>query len=434
MPPADKKSPNRFTPYQKFVVASLAFLQFAVILDFMIVAPLGALVMPALGMSPRDFGFIVSAYAFSAGASGLLVAGFADRYDRKKLLLFFYTGFVLGTLWCGLANSFHALLAARIVTGIFGGVIGSVVMAESQSGINYNFGSVVMAIATDLFEPQQRGRVIGFIQTAFAASQILGLPAGIYLSNHWDWHAPFLAMVVFGIVGGLVVAWKLQPVVAHLKERQERSPWMHLYDTVREPRHWSAFVTMMLLATGGFMLMPFGSAFLVNNLGIALTSLPTIYLITGVFTIFIGPLVGKLADKQGKYPVFLAGSILSIVMVLIYTHLPPVSLPVVIVVNVVLFVGIFSRIIPFQAMSTSVPEMTKRGSFNALGAAIQQVSGGIASVIAGHIVTMAPDGKLEHFPVVGYVVVCATLTAMFTTWKVKQGIERRAVTAQPAAA
>jgi hypothetical protein len=132
--------------------------------------------------------------------------------------------------------------------------------------------------------------------------------------------------------------------------------------------------------------------------------------------------------------VFVAGSVVTILMVLIYTHPPPVSLWVIIVINVVLFVGIFSRIIPFQALSTSVPEMTKRGSFNALGAAIQQVSGGIASVIAGHIVTMAPDGKLEHFPVVGYVVICATLTTMFTTWKVKQGIERRAATAQPAAA
>ena len=409
MRPAEKNSFTGFTPYQTFVVAALAFLQFAVILDFMIVAPLGALVMPALGLSASDFGLIVSAYAFSAGASGLLVAGFADRYDRKKLLLFFYTGFVLGTLWCGLANSFDALLAARIVTGIFGGVI----------------GSVVMAIATDLFEPDQRGRAMGFIQTAFAASQILGLPAGIFLSNHWNWHAPFLVMVVFGIVGGLAVAWKLQPVVAHLAKRQERAPWMHLYDTVRERRHWSAFFTMMLLSTGGFMLMPFGSAYTVNNLGIALASLPMIYLITGMFTIFIGPLVGRLADKRGKYPVFAAGSILSIVMVLIYTHLPPVSLPVVIVVNVVLFVGIFSRLIPFQALSTSVPEMTKRGSFNALGAAIQQVSGGIASVIAGHIVTLAPDGKLEHFSWVGYVVVGATLTAIFTTWKLKQGIERR---------
>ena len=410
MPPAEKKSANGFTPYQKFVVAALAFLQFAVILDFMIVAPLGALVMPALDMSPSQFGLIVSAYAFSAGASGLLVAGFADRFDRKKLLLFFYAGFVLGTLGCGLADSFHALLGARIVTGIFGGVI----------------GSVVLAIATDLFEPGQRGRVMGFIQTAFAASQILGLPTGIYLANRWDWHAPFRAMVVVGIVAGLVVAWKLRPVAAHLKERQERSPWMHLWHTVREPRHWSAFLTMMLLATGGFMLMPFGSAYVVNNLGIAITSLPTIYLITGIFTIFIGPIVGRLADRLGKYPVFVAGSTLSIVMVLIYTHLPPVPLAAVIVVNVVLFTGIFSRIIPFQALSTSVPEVTKRGAYNALGAAIQQVSGGIASVIAGQIVTSAPDGKLEHFPVVGYVVVSATLVTMFTTWKMKQGIERRA--------
>jgi predicted MFS family arabinose efflux permease len=417
-PPTDRLSPAPFTSYQKFVVAALAFLQFAVILDFMIVAPLGALVMPALGMSPRDFGFIVSAYAFSAGASGLLVAGFADRYDRKKLLLFFYAGFVLGTLWCGLANSFHALLAARIVTGVFGGVI----------------GAMVLAIATDLFEPSQRGRVMGFVQTAFAASQILGLPAGIYLSNHWGWHAPFLMMVAFGIVAGLVVAWKLQPVAAHLKERQEHSPWMHLYHTVLERRHWSAFLTMMLLATGGFMLMPFGTAYIVNNLGIAITSLPTIYLVTGVFTIFIGPLVGKLADRLGKYPVFLGGSILSIVMVLIYTHLPPVSLAVIIVVNVVLFLAIFSRMIPFQALSTSVPEMTKRGSYNSLGAAIQQVSGGIASVIAGQIVTSAPDGKLEHFPVVGYVVIAATLATMFTTWKMKEGIERRAQALRPAPA
>ena len=402
MPLADKQSPNRFTPYQTFVVASLAFLQFAVILDFMIVAPLGALVMPALDMSPRDFGLIVSAYAFSAGASGLLVAGFADRYDRKKLLLFFYTGFVLGTLWCGLANAFHALLAARIVTGIFGGVI----------------GSVVMAIATDLFEPEQRGRVIGFIQTAFAASQILGLPAGIYLSNRWNWHAPFLVMVVFGIVGGVVVAWKLQPVVAHLGERQERSPWMHLYDTVREPRHWSAFVTMMLLATGGFMLMPFGSAYLVNNLGIALTSLPTIYLITGVFTIFIGPLVGKLADRQGKYPVFVAGSILSIVMVLIYTHLPPVSLSLVIVVNVVLFVGIFSRMVPFQALSASLPVPTQRGSFNAISASIQQLSGAVASIVAGLIVSAGPDGRILHFDVIGDVMIATATVAALLVWRI----------------
>src|SRR5690349_20022524 len=153
-----------FSGYQKVVVGMLAFLQFAVILDFMLMSQLGAVILPSLSISPAQFGTVVSAYAFAAGVSGLLMAGFADRFDRKKLLLFFYAGFILGTAWCGLAQSFEALLKARIVTGLFVGVI----------------GWVVLAIATDLFPPQMRGRAMGFIQTAFAASQILGIPIGIY--------------------------------------------------------------------------------------------------------------------------------------------------------------------------------------------------------------------------------------------------------------
>src|SRR5262245_17597632 len=130
--------PAQFSGYQKVVVGMLAFLQFAVILDFMLMAPLGAIIMPALSVTPAQFGSVVSAYAFAAGVSGILTAGFADRFDRKRLLLFFYTGFISGTLWCGLAQSFESLLLARVVTGMFGGVI----------------GSVVLAIATDLFPPQ----------------------------------------------------------------------------------------------------------------------------------------------------------------------------------------------------------------------------------------------------------------------------------------
>jgi predicted MFS family arabinose efflux permease len=416
--PAPKPAITPFTPYQKFVAGLLAFLQFAVILDFMIMSPLGAVIMPALQISPKQFGLIVSAYAFSAGASGLLMAGFADRFDRKKLLLFFYTGFILSTLWCGLAPTFELLLAARIVTGIFGGVI----------------GSVVLAIATDLFAPQLRGRVMGVIQTAFAASQVLGLPVGLYLSNHFSWHAPFVAMAAFGAVGGLVIAWRMQPVADHLRVPQEKSAFMHLLHTVAEPRYLMAFATTALLTTGGFMLMPFSSAFTVNNLGIPLTRLPTIYLITGLCTIFVGPLVGKAADAWGKLPVFMGGSALTITMVLVYTHLQPVPFEVVVLVNVVMFVGIFSRLIPFQAMVTSVPDPTQRGAFNALSAATQQLSGGIASLVAGHIVSFGADGKLQNFTVVGYVVVGSTLVAVFLATQVHRGIRQRAALPVRAAA
>ena len=399
-------APAAFTPYQKFIAGLLAFLQFAVILDFMVMSPLGAMIMPALSITTEQFGMVVSAYAFSAGISGLLTAGFADRYDRKKLLLFFYTGFVLATLWCGLAPTYEWLLAARIVTGIFGGVI----------------GSVVMAIATDLYAPQLRGRVMGIIQTAFAASQILGLPAALYLSNHFDWHAPFLALVAFGMVGGLVIVWRMQPVAEHLKLPQQKSPFAHLLHTLTEPRYLMAFATTALLSTGGFMLMPFGSAFTVNNLGIGMEHLPTIYLISGIFTIFAGPLIGRATDRIGQLPMFVAGSAVTIVMVLIYTHLGPVPLWVLIGINVVMFTGIFSRMIPYQTMVSSVPAVTQRGAFTAISASTQSLAGGVSSLVAGHIVTLGADGKLRHFPVVGYVVVATTLLSVYLVSRVQKGI------------
>jgi len=396
--PTTIKSPATpaFSRYQKIVVALLAFLQFAVILDFMIMSPLGAVIMPALAIGPAEFGLVVSAYAFSAGISGLLTAGFADRYDRKKLLLFFYTGFILGTAWCGLAQSFEALVIARVVTGLFGGVI----------------GSVVLAIATDLFAPSMRGRVMGLIQTAFAASQVLGIPISIYLSNHWDWHVPFLALAAFGLVGGLVVAWQMEPVNAHLGKPQEHSPWMHLYHTVKVPHHLLAFATTALLTMGGFMLMPFSSAYIVNNLGIDMQHLPTVYLVTGICTIFAGPMIGRIADRRGKFPVFLFGTIVSIVTVVIYTHLPRISLPVLIVLNAIMFVGIFSRMIPFQALAASIPPPTQRGAFNAISASLQQLAGGVASVVAGHIVSQSADGRLQHFDVIGYLMVATSLGSL----------------------
>lgn len=399
----------KFTPYQKLIVGLLAFLQFGIILDFMIIAPLGAMIMPAMAITTKQFGLIVSAYAFSEGLSGLLVAGFADRYDRKKLLLFFYTGFILSTLWCGLATTFHMLLLARIVTGIFGGVI----------------GSIVLAIATDLFSIQLRGRVMGLIQTAFGASQVLGLPIGLYLSSRWDWHAPFLVMVIFGVVGGLVILFKMKPVTAHLAVPQQRSAFLHLLSTIRDPRYLAAFATTALLTTGGFMIMPFSSAFTVNNIGVHIESLPTIYFITGIFAIFVGPLVGKAADAFGKLPVFIGGSLVTCVMVLIYTHLTVVPLATVIVVNVLLFVGIFSRLIPFQALVSSVPEQNQRGAFNAVSASIQQFAGGFASVLAGHIVSFGADGKLQHFPVVGYVVVGTVIVSASLTWRIQHELSKR---------
>src|SRR6478609_9100867 len=94
---------HTFTGYQKFMIAILAFLQFTVILDFMVLSPLSFILLKEMQISPKQFGMVVSAYAISAGLSGLLAAGFADKFDRKKFLMFFYVGFLAGTVFCAMA-------------------------------------------------------------------------------------------------------------------------------------------------------------------------------------------------------------------------------------------------------------------------------------------------------------------------------------------
>lgn len=378
-----------FTRYQKFVIAVLAFLQFTIILDFMILSPLGAILMPALKVSTTQFGAVVSGYAISAGISGFLTAGFADKFDRKKLLLFFYGGFILGTFLCGVAPTYEFLLGARIVTGLFGGVI----------------GSIVFAILTDLFPLHQRGRVMGFLQTAFAASQVLGLPVGLYLSNHWGWHMPFMAIVAVSLMAGVVIILYMKPIDAHLALQSDKKAYQHLLHTVQVPRYLLAFAATALLSIGGFMIMPFSSAFTVNNLGIHQDQLPIIYLVTGIASILIGPLVGKASDSLGKYNVFVFGSMVSIVMVLIYTHMGSSPLITVILVNTVMFVGIFSRMIPSQALVSAIPTPANRGAFMSVSSSLQSLAGGIGSIIAGFIVVQEADGMIRHFETIGYVMV-----------------------------
>jgi len=399
--------PAILSGYQKLIIAVLAFLQFTIILDFLVISPLGAMIMPALRVSPSQFGVLVSVYAFSAGIAGLLASGFTDRFDRKRLLLFFYVGFVIGTFLCAIANSYEFLLVARMVTGLFGGVI----------------GSIVFAIATDLFEYRLRGRVMGVVQTAFAASNVLGLPIGLYLANRWSWHAPFFLIVGTSIAVGVVILAFMRPIDAHLKQRPDTSPLHHFVHTVSTPAYLQGFAATILLATGGFMLLPFASAFTVHNIGISLERLPLVYIVTGVCSMIAGPLIGRASDHFGKFVVFAAGCALTVVMVVIYTNLGVSPIGTVMLVNVLLFIGVSSRMISASALTSAIPSAVDRGSYMSISSSLQQISGGVAAALAGLIVKETPNGAIEHFDVVGYVVVTSTLLTLVMMYFINRRVE-----------
>ncbi len=356
----------------------------------MVLSPLGAFLITDWHIRPSQFGLVVSVYAWSAGVSGLISAGFADKFDRKKFLLFFYAGFLTGTVLCAIAPDYSFLLFARIITGIFGGVI----------------GSISFAIISDLFKWEVRGRVMGFVQMAFAASQVLGLPVGLLLADRFGWHSPFWMIAGVGFVVGMVIVLYMKPIKEHLKIRSDqRHPFHHLIKTISQSQYLRAFMAMTLLATGGFMLMPFGSTFSNLNLGIQLSQLWILYGITGAFTIIFGPIIGKMSDRIGKYKIFVFGSVISSVIVLIYTHLGITPMWIIIILSVLLFVGITSRMITSSALMTAVPEPQDRGAFMSINASVQQIAGGIASWIAGLIVIQSKNGPLQHYDWLGYVVI-----------------------------
>lgn len=406
---------NTFTRYEAFIIALLTILQFTVILDFMILSPLGAILMEKLSINSSQFGLVVSAYAISAAISGIISSGFADRFDRKKYLLFFYTGFIAGTIMCAMAQSYEILLFARIFTGIFGGVI----------------GSVSFAIVTDLFKVETRGRVMGFLQMGFAASQVLGIPIGLKLAQMLDWHFTFWMIVIVGIPIGFLIYFMMKPITAHIKLGHKVSPLKHFKETLIHPDHLRAYAATVLLATGGYMLMPFGSAFSTNNLGLTLEQLPILYGITGVATIIMSPVIGKISDSKGRFPVFLFGTIISIITVLYYTQLGTTPFWLCVVLNVVLFIGINARIVSTQALISTVPAPQNRGAFMGVNASIQQFAGGIAAAIAGTIVTKLPNGYLDHYERLGYVVTCTMIVATVLMFRLDRYLKLRAPVSIP---
>ncbi|GAA4453402.1 MFS transporter [Rurimicrobium arvi] len=408
------QAPIKFSPYQILVIALIALTQFSVVLDFMVMSPLGDLLIKTMRLSTDQFGYVVSAYAFSAGISGILTAGFADRFDRKKLLLFFYIGFIAGTLSCALAGSYEALIIARIVTGIFGGVI----------------GSISMAIVTDLFLPQQRGRVMGFVQMGFGASQVLGIPISLYFANRLGWEAPFFIIVAFSAVVWLVMLLRLRPVNAHLMapSMDTRKPLEHLWHTFRNREYRIGFLATALMSLGGFMMMPFGTAYAINNLGLTKEQMPTLFMISGISALIIMPVMGRLSDKMNKAYIFSVASVWLIIFAIIYTNLPPSALWLVATINTLMMMGVMGRVVPAVALNSSLPAMPDRGAFMAINTSLQQMAGGVAAAIAGKIVTQAtPKSPLMHFDTVGYIlsVVCIINIVMF--FRVYRMVQSRAV-------
>jgi predicted MFS family arabinose efflux permease len=399
------------------VLLILACLNFTHILDFMIMMPLGNYLMPYFHITAQQFSFLVAAYTLSAAASGFAAAFFVDGFDRKQVLLLGYIGFLAGTVACGFAPSYPWLFAARIFAGIFGGLI----------------GAQVLAIASDMFPYEQRGKAMGTIMSSFAIASTLGVPFALYLANHFSWHAPFLLVGGLGAIVVPLIIKFIPSMTDHLRKRQEGENRFHaLLNVVRQPQLRLALLFSGLIMMGHFLIIPFINPFLEFNKGFSKAQTPMIYLAGGAASFLAANVLGWLADKYGKLPVFSICVVFSLFLVYIITNLPAWSFAIVVVFFVMWFVASTGRNVTSQAMISNVVSAEHRGSFMSFNSCVQQLGTGVASLVAGAVVVADSNGKVHHYNWLGYGSIVITFVCVLLAWYLFGRMDRKLIVSREA--
>ncbi len=360
--------------------------------------PLGPEFIRVLNINTHQFGLLLSSYTFAAAAAGVFATYYIDRFERRQLLLSLYACFIIATLACGFAPNYHTLFIARAFAGAFGGIL----------------GSLVQTIVADSIPFERRGKALGTVMAAFSVSTVAGVPLSLFLANHitfLGWRAPFIFIALVSVLILYLAYRNIPKILGHLDHVHEGSRFKQIYDVAIAHQHLRAFVFMGLVMMTGFAVIPYIALYLTSNVGIDNSYISLIYLCGGIATLMSSRYIGHLADKYGKVKVFKVLAIISLVPLLVTTNLGPVPLWVVLINSTSFFILISGRMIPAMAMVSQVVEARIRGTFMSLIGSVQMLASGIASVVAGAIVTIGADGKMQHYNLVGYgAVICGLLT------------------------
>lgn len=382
----------------------LSFVQFTGIVDFMILMPLKPLLTDIWGITPKQFGFAVFAYGFGAFISSMFFVNKVDMYDRKKVLILIYAGFTIGTFFCGLANSYITLLIARFVTGLFGGVA----------------GSIIQSIVGDAIPASRRGQAMGILMMGFALASIAGVPGGLYLASHYSWYTPFMVLGGLSVLVFIGILFTVPSFTSHLLTSEKRSFIKLMANVLSDSNRRQALILTFFMMPSHFLIIPFLTDYFTKNLGFDYkTTVPLIYIVGGALSAVTSPLIGKLSDRIGRFKVLIALTILSAFPLIGIPNLHTNNIYILLCFTAAFFIFSGSRMIVTMAQVTSTVEPRIRGAFLIINSSIQQFGTSLASLAGGFIVLQDSDGKLSHYPVLGYASVFFSVFLLYLFTRVK---------------
>lgn len=373
------------TSQESLYVRILAAIQFSHIVDFVVLMPLGPTLMDALSISPVQFASLVSSYNFSAGLAGFVFATIADKFDRKKMLMISLAGFIIGTILCGFSPNFNYLLSARIITGVFGGVL----------------NALVFTIATDLVPAKRRGRAMGLIMASFSIASVLGVPIGLAISDYINWHYTFF-FIAFFTCFIYVAAFCIFPKMPAKENTHSASETLKRFGQLITKRQYSSsYLLILIVAMSMFLLIPFLSPYAVKNMGIQALDLKYMYLIGGACTIVSARLIGVMTDRFGALKLYILLALISSIPVYLYTHAGKMLFVPYLIISAFFMMIVSGRMIPCMTLISMVPSEKERGSFMSLTNSIRSVGSASATFLAGLMISEGSRGELVGFSNVG---------------------------------
>jgi len=391
---------------EKWILFILIAINFTHIMDFVVIAPLNPFLKEALVIDSSQFGILVSSYTFSAGVAGLIAFFKFDAYDRRKALLFLYAGFIFGNLLCAVAPGYKFFLFSRILAGAFGGVL----------------SVLIFSVIGDVIPPERRGKAIGMVMAAFSGASVIGIPIGLFLTHQFDFHAPFVLLTALSVILYVVIWKKFPSLTLHFKKgtHDQIDRKKLLLSFLHNANVRNALGLTFFLTLSGFMVVPFVSDYMVNNVHLDRKMLGYIYFFGGIATAVTGPWVGRMADKFGAQRVFVICATLAIFPLFFITALPPLAVWFLFPFTTVFFILFGSRFVPAVTLVTSAVNPRERGSFMSINTSTQQFASAFAAMLSGFIVSNTPEGKVEHFWVVGICAVVFSIVSIMISFSVKQ--------------
>jgi MFS transporter, DHA1 family, inner membrane transport protein len=387
---------------EKLIVAILATVQFCHMVDFVVMMPLGPLLMTKYSISPVEFATLVSSYNIAACLSGLVLGAIADRYDLKRLLVLAFFGLAMGTFLCGYSSSYSELLSARIFTGLFGGAVNGLVMASISHLVPY----------------ERRGKAMGAIMGAFSAASVLGVPLGLAVADRWGFNWSFYSIAAFALIPLILLVLCTPCIPASIKKLRFLEVLVKYKHTLSYQRNPLGHTMIFIVSFSMFLLIPFIAPFSVQNLGILQSDLKFMYLVGGLVTVVSSRVFGRMTDRFGSFRVFNVLALGAIVPILIFTNSGAISLVGYIILMSVFMSVVSGRMIPCMTMITEIPMPSERGTYMGLLGSVRALGSASSTFIAGLIIGQGASGELTRYHLVGYLSVALMLLSLFMAFKI----------------